>query len=279
MSFHHNPDLNVLFRSALAETYELEAAKRIASTSYSLSELVRTKPHPQDVVVPRYYMLPFYKDTQSDIEKLTGCKIINSFSEHRYVADLKNWYSDLKDLTPKTYFDISQIPEGSYVLKGETNSKKQQWKKQMFASSKTEAFEVCSRLMNDGYVGTQNIYAREYVPLSSFGEAVNGMPISEEYRFFYYRDKQLTGGFYWSEHVEYVFENQHRPNPKLVPEAFLEKIANIVSPNIPFWVVDVAKTQTGDWIVIELNDGCMSGLSCCPPYFLYKNLKHCIQNK
>lgn len=39
-------------------------------------------------------------------------------------------------------------------------------------------------------------------------------------------------------------------------------------------MIDVAQTESGDWIVIELNDGQMSGLSENNPEILYKNLKH-----
>jgi hypothetical protein len=38
--------------------------------------------------------------------------------------------------------------------------------------------------------------------------------------------------------------------------------------------MDIAKTQSGEWIVIELNDGQMSGLSENDPNVLYKNLKY-----
>jgi len=40
-----------------------------------------------------------------------------------------------------------------------------------------------------------------------------------------------------------------------------------------FYVIDVAKTQSGEWIVIELNDGQFSGLSAIDPNDLYMNLK------
>ena len=38
------------------------------------------------------------------------------------------------------------------------------------------------------------------------------------------------------------------------------------------FVVDVAKTASGEWIVVELNDGQQSGLSCCNPIELYSNI-------
>jgi len=38
-------------------------------------------------------------------------------------------------------------------------------------------------------------------------------------------------------------------------------------------VVDVARTESGEWIVIELNDGQQSGLSDNDPDQLYSNMK------
>jgi hypothetical protein len=46
-----------------------------------------------------------------------------------------------------------------------------------------------------------------------------------------------------------------------------------------FYAVDVAQTVAGDWIVIELNDGQMSGLSENDPEILYCNLLETVQKQ
>jgi hypothetical protein len=38
-------------------------------------------------------------------------------------------------------------------------------------------------------------------------------------------------------------------------------------------VLDVAEKENGEFVLIEINDGQMSGLSCCNPEELYLNLK------
>ena len=43
--------------------------------------------------------------------------------------------------------------------------------------------------------------------------------------------------------------------------------------------IDVAQTESGEWIVVELNDGQMSGLSENNPEVLYKNLTTVLRNK
>jgi hypothetical protein len=99
---------------------------------------------------------------------------------------------------------------------------------------------------------------REYVPLRRLATGLNGLPISKEFRVFVLDGKILASGFYWSSHVD---DLDHVPSPSEIPAAFLQEVITRVGDNIRFWVVDVAHTEAGDWIVIELNDGCMSGLS------------------
>jgi hypothetical protein len=56
--------------------------------------------------------------------------------------------------------------------------------------------------------------------------------------------------------------------------AIIEKIQNTELSEPPtYYVIDVAKTAAGKWILIELNDGQMSGLSDNDPDVLYSNLK------
>lgn len=259
----------VLFRAGLAEEEEMEVCKK-----YFPIITQRTHVKRDDLVIPRYSALPWYKELQADIE-YNGGTMINSYYEHCYVADLRNWYYDLGDFTPRTWFYLDQIPtEGPFVLKGQTNSKKQNWKTHMFAKDKYEASEVHSRLSSDGYVGSQQIYVRQYIPLKNLSTGIQGLPISEEYRFFVLDGKIVASAFYWSTHTEYLKEEFGLTlNPDAVPGDFLENVIKIVSPKIRFFVVDIARTESGEWIVIELNDGQMSGLSDNDPEILYFNMK------
>lgn len=254
----------IYYRTSLMEKAELEAAKKHFKCYNLLSKI------PKDsFVIPRYSMFPFYLDQQKEIEEI-GSKIVNNYSQHLYVADLKNWYYDLQNYTPKTWFRLEEIPdEGPFVLKGETNSKKQNWKTHMFASNKEEAIKVHSRLCEDTLINQQEIYIRQYVPLKTYLIGLQDLPITKEFRFFIYNKQVVCGDFYWA---NYVDDLETKPDSNEVPKDFLEKIINIIDDKITFYVIDVAQTESGDWIVIELNDGCQSGLSCIDSDILYKNL-------
>lgn len=259
----------ILFRVSLAEEEEYLTAQKYFSVITQRAQIQKGQ-----LVIPRYSALPYYKELEEDVH-LMGGRLINSYDQHLYVADLKNWYEDFKDITPKTWSHVSLLREntGPWVLKGSTNSKKHQWNTHMFATNKVEAVRAMIKLQNDGLIGDQDIYARQYIPLKNYGEGMNGLPISEEYRFFVYDGKIIGSGFYWSEHVEQI---GFTPSTKSVPSEFLEDVIERAKDKIPFFVVDIARTQENEWIVIELNDGQMSGLSMVDPEELYSSLRHCL---
>ena len=234
-----------------------------------------------ELVICRYSCLPFYKELEYDVY-LSGSELINPFKQHRYVADIKNWYCDLEDITPKTWFAPDDIPKnetGSFVLKGETNSKKFLWDSHMFASDRSKVMDVYCRLQDDGLVGSQDIYIRKYVPLFNYATSVHNLPISKEFRFFIAYGKVLTGAFYWSNFAEEIKEQiGNVPSADEVPKEFLQNVIDRVGDNANFYVVDIAQTAEGNWIIIELNDGQMSGLSENDPNILYRELKKVIDN-
>jgi hypothetical protein len=246
---------------------ELEIANKMFVTTRN-----RNRISGGNLVIGRYSVLPFYKELEDDLAT-NGSVLINSFAQHQYVADLQNYVYDLGDLTPRTWHsrDIAYLPlDKSFVLKGETNSKKHLWNTHMFAKDAKAAIDVLINLTHDSLIGSQNIYIREYVPLVKLLDNSLGPPVTLEFRFFVAYGKILSGGFYWSGNVD---ELETAPSIQEVPEEFLKKVIDKVKDKINFFVVDVAKTLSGDWIVVELNDGQMSGLSENDPKVLYKNLK------
>lgn len=242
----------------------------------------RTQITVDNLVIPRFSALPFYKELENDINYV-GARLINTYDQHRYVADLVNWYYDLYEFTPVTWDKLSDIPEvGPFILKGETNSKKFLFNTHMFAKTKQEAIAVHGRLTQDSLIGYQHIYIRQYVPLEKLCDGLQGLPITREYRFFIYKDRILSGGFYWSSHVEDITNRGIIIDPNEVPYEFLKKIIDKIQNTElaeppTYYVLDVAKTQSGEWILIELNDGCMSGLSENDPDKLYSNLKRVLE--
>jgi hypothetical protein len=224
-----------------------------------------------DTIVGRYSVLPFYRELEKDIEFFGG-KLINSYSQHSWIANF-NYYDELYNLTFPTWndYDFHLAPEGAYILKGKTNSKKNQWSTHMFAATKREAIDVASRLINDEFIGPQGLLYRKYMPLKTFSHGLNGLPYTDEWRFFFLGTDLLSYGYYWC-----CEENADERTIEPEGIVFARTVAAVASKYVNFFVVDVGKTESGDWIMIELNDGQMSGLSMNDPHKLYVNLVKCV---
>ncbi len=227
----------------------------------------RSQVYKNDLVIGRYSVLPYYQEVENEI-KFLGAKLVNSYKQHQYVADCTQYSEDVKDFTPKCFTTWGNLLEGSYIIKGKTNSKKMQWNNMMFCPTADSVKDVAARLLEDSFIGNQGLIVRPYIPLEKLGEGINGLPISNEWRFFCLGDKIVDAGFYWAGMLDSDPLNLPSDAVRLV-----HKIMNIVKDKCNFYVVDVAKTASGDWICIELNDGQMSGLSCIPPERFYYNLE------
>jgi len=242
----------ILYRGDSFEQEELEIASK-----YFYCTNRRPNIKENNLVIGRYSLWPFYSEQEKDIEYV-GAKLINSSHQYRYIADLKNYVFDLKELTPRTWDNLQDLPNNiSFVLKGETNSRKSNWKQDMFAVDKKAAIEVHGRLSNDSLIGYQNIYIREYVPLVKYMDGINGMPVTKEFRFFVAYGKVLCGDYYWQ---NYIDDLPNKPDMNEVPQSFLQEVIHRVGNNSNFYVIDVGQKISGEWIVIELNDGQQAGI-------------------
>jgi hypothetical protein len=251
---------SVLFRKTIAELGEFESCCK-----YNTTHEYRTDIPENSNVIGRYSVLPYYEELEKELNKRNS-KLINNYQQHRYIADLTHYYRDLKQFTPKSWDNWADLPsDTSFIIKGKTNSRKFNWKDLMFCQDAKDVAVKANRLLDDTFILEQGIVVREYVPLRRFDTGVNGLPITNEWRFFCYKEEVVDYGYYWFEEYE----------PEKVDEGAIElvnKIMPIVSKKSNFYVIDVAETEKGDWIMIELNDGQMSGLSLIPIDRFYKNL-------
>jgi len=257
----------ILYRSApLMESVEYEAMKASGVRHTDSRVSVR----PGDMVIGRYSVLPYYREVEKDVT-LAGGAMINSYRQHRYVADIGNWYPDLEGITPRTWSSLEIIDEpGPFIVKGETTSRRNKWRTHMYAEDMAGVRRVISNLFQDEVLHDQHLYIREYVPLVRLCESeIGACPISKEFRFFVLYGNIICGGFYWRSHVEDIGSV---PDPSEVPETFLREVTSRIGLRCPFYTVDVGQLTDGSWIVIELNDGQMSGLSECDPGALYRAL-------
>lgn len=259
----------ILFR----KSSETEEEYKVAELYFPITEQ-RTECS-LDLVIGRYSVLPFYKELENDL-KNQDCKLINSYEQYSWIANY-DYYYDLESHLPKSWFDhnFHQAPEKAYVVKGRTNSRKFQWNKYMYAENKKQALIIASELANDGLIGPQGIVYKEYVPLQTFSIGINGLPLTNEWRFFYYKDQLLSYGYYWTI-AEKVLNNDQLPQQVI---SYANTVAKKAAQYVNFFVLDIAFTADHGYTLIEINDGCMSGLSNNDPATLYGNLRKALKNE
>lgn len=228
-------------------------------------------------VLGRFSVLPYYKELEYDLS-LSDARLINTYQQHRFIANVMNYAHVLGDLTPRTWSRPEDVPyqdrAGSFVCKGTTNSRKDvPWRKGMFAPTFQDVFRVLSFLENDSLIADQGTVIREYIPLVTYLEGVTGQPITNEWRVFALHGEVIASGYYWS-----TYEEETRSlRPASLPPAALECVQEAlrrIGSNASFLAVDVAERADGKgWIVVELNDGQMSGLSEIDPLSFYRSLR------
>jgi len=218
------------------------------------------------LVIGRYSVLPYYRELEQDLAA-QGSRLANTLRQHQWIADF-HWYETLVDMTPRSWRTLASVPRGiSLVIKGATNSRKFEWKQKMFAPTWEDALRITSELGQDGLIGPQGLIYREFVPLKVLEIGLNDLPFANEWRFFFWGRTNLVYGFYWTA------TEQRAPisteGIRLAMDA-ADRVAD--GEHAQFFVIDVAETADGRWIVIEVNDGQMSGLSDCSAIDLYRNL-------
>lgn len=252
----------ILFRKSLSEENELDIVKNYFDVYEYRSQIPKNS-----LVIGRYSVLPFYNELETDL-KNNDSKLINSYVQHLWVANFE-YYDILKKFTFKTWTDNNFHKcdyDGPFVVKGKTNSRKFNWNTSMFARTKKDASIIASNLKSDSLIGPQDIIYREYVKLKEIEIGLNGLPFSNEWRFFYYKNKYLCHAYYWT-----IADDKSKINDEGAKK-FADVIADIVQNYVNFFVLDVAQTENGNWKLVEINDGQMSGLSDNDPNKLYHEL-------
>lgn len=256
---------HVLFRPGEDTFDELDVA-----TQHFLTSRYRTDVPAESLVVGRYSVLPFYAELEHELA-LRGSRLVNNYAQHQWLADVSAWAPVLGERTPRTWTTWHSLPEGAYVVKGKTNSRKNKWDTHMFAPTREAIPGVVRHLLDDALISEQGLVVREYVPLVRLGEGLNGIPVSQEWRTFWYQGKLLASGFYWQgSHPELAPDPEHPRMFEMFEHAF--EAAQLVKEYANAYVIDMGLRVEGGWTVIELNDLQMSGLCGCSADQMYRNL-------
>lgn len=191
----------------------------------------------------------------------SGLTLINNIEQHNIASLLPHWYPLIAPYTPRSKWydnlpDINTIMADFTLpvfIKGERQTNRHQLRSSK-ANSKQELQTILDNWKNDPILNWQKLTCREFIPLEKIGEAIgNKIQYSKEFRVFTWKNKVIEIGQYWTDAPTTTLSFKEQGEISLL----VEQVAQIVQ--VPFLVVDVAKTAAGEWIVIELNDAQESG--------------------
>ncbi|MBA3284130.1 MAG: ATP-grasp domain-containing protein [Nitrosopumilus sp.] len=214
------------------------------------------------MLTPKQYSI-LYNDLLSK-----NYKLINTVEEYQNCHYLPDSLKFIESKTPKTVFEkleaensIDKLIEKakifgkkSVILKDYVKSEKHDWDTACFVKDASNIDNLQKTINNliklrDKYLN-EGIVVREFVELNDLTiHSKSGMPLTEEYRLFFY-DKKLVGIYDYWEEGEYKLSK-----PDTIE---FEEIAKNIDSN--FFSMDIARQKNGDLIIIELGDGQVAGL-------------------
>jgi len=190
-----------------------------------------------------------------------GVRLINSPEQYEHCHYLPRWYDALEGHTPASVWtepgDMSRATltdllrdfgDAPVIVKDYVKSRKHEWQEACFIprASDTEAAErVISRFLElQGKDLNGGVVLREFMTFEPLGtHSRSHMPLTREFRLFYLNGRPIQVANYWDE-GEYSGEQ-----PPL--DQFTTLASKIDSR---FFTMDVARTVTGEWMVVELGD-------------------------
>jgi len=196
-----------------------------------------------------------------------GITSINTPEQYEHCHYLPRWYEVLEGHTPRSVWtnpgDASQAAisillqnfgDSPVVVKDYVKSRKHEWHEACFipsASDQESAIRIIDRFVElQGKDLNGGLVLREFMTFEPLGtHSRSGMPLTREFRLFYLGGQPIQVSNYWEE-GDYQGEQP--------PLAQFTELASKVSSR--FFTMDVARTVSGEWVVVELGDAQVSDL-------------------
>ncbi|MGO4548313.1 ATP-grasp domain-containing protein [Paenibacillus sp. 2TAB23] len=264
--------VELLSLELLLEGHAMKSVKRIQPAE-----------EPEIIIYRGWMMKPeSYEALYNELKK-KNLLLINSPFEYSNGHYFPRSYEMIKDATPISYWmdvealstDYAPVHEmlkkfgqKPIIIKDYVKSRKHEWEEACYIPDASDKLQVEYVLNNfverQGSDINGGVVFREYIELEQLSKhPLSGMPLSNEYRLFFLNHELLASAEYWDE------ASYHNVKPNLEPFIAISKRISST-----FFTMDIAKTVEGNWVIIEIGDGQVSGL---PEEMdrnqFYKNLK------
>lgn len=178
------------------------------------------------------------------------------------MRSLPNYHELVADLTPPAAWtwepDIDEawelarsLGKGPWIVKDHVKSAKDAWLEACFVPKGAKAARfrsVCEELLDRrGENFDTGFVIRPFVPLAQLGAHWAGFPIFDEYRLFFWRGEMIAAGPY---HEALAGSERNFDRFKDLGKRI----------DCPFFAADIARCESGELILIELNDGGSAGI-------------------
>ncbi|WP_257457987.1 ATP-grasp domain-containing protein [Archangium lipolyticum] len=189
-----------------------------------------------------------------------GHELMTTPAEYAAAHYLPNWYPRLKGYTARSVWTEGTDPSEAWhaaqtlgappwLVKDHVKSAKERWAEACFVpagATRADFERICAALLEErGDRFERGFVVRRFLPFKVRGRTPSG-PAHLEFRLFFGRGRLLAAESYDDFDVE-------------VPDfSAFERLARKIDAR--FFTLDVAMLEDGRWVVVEVNDGGVSGL-------------------
>lgn len=226
-------------------------------------------------IIAKYSVANGYKEYCKDLKNL-GLIPINSPIQSEWSSKISCWYHDLYQFTPQTWFNPFENPiirnilkdhNGPFFVRYDTKSKRELWKTHAYAADFKSLIDMSQRLTEDYKFDNEIVAVREFKQFKTYSSkndniyrSFSGQPIIKEFRIHRLLKQELCRHFYWEPFQEEI-ENEHGSIHSCdVPTEWLKQVTDIADSYSNFYALDIAQLPSGEWMVIEINEGQQAGI-------------------
>jgi hypothetical protein len=223
--------------------------------------------------IGRFGVTTNYRDLFEQLAE-QGVFLIHSPEQYLMASELTHWYPLLSDLTPRsiwfseppTIAEIKRSLEFPIFMKGSRQTSKHQAHLSILHTA-SDYERAIQHYKTDPILHWQDLVCRQFIELRPVpARQTDVISPSFEFRTFWWRGQCIGAGAYWSAFVDYDWNETEKVAALAVAEEAASRL------RLPFLVIDVAQTKSGEWLVIECNDAQESGYAGISPIALWQKL-------
>jgi hypothetical protein len=195
-----------------------------------------------------------------------GIRLINDPDQYRHGHYLPETYPVIEGQTPRSLWltgdlgidrimeALTRFGDGAVIVKDFVKSRKHEWGEACFipwAADRQAVGRVVGQFLElQGEDLNEGLVFREFVEFEPIGiHPRSGMPLTEEYRTFWLDGVPIDWAPYWGEGDD----RDLRPP--------IERFSGVAAAvRSRFFTMDLARRRDGEWMIVEVGDGQVSGL-------------------